>query len=147
LARIGIAKDHGADLCDQCDKYDNLAPEKKNNKRRIQKQYWCTATGHRKGCPATITGNCLASHYKQQAPVLPEVPPPPHNNPLVNESSFGNNGVAAPSVLSPHVPRQLRDNPPTDSTSMAMADMTPPPSANALTLQSAAPLSTSMRHS
>jgi hypothetical protein len=28
-------KDHGADFCDQCDKYDNLAPEKKNNKRRI----------------------------------------------------------------------------------------------------------------
>jgi hypothetical protein len=33
-------KDHGADFCDQCDKYDNLAPEKKNNKRRIQKKYW-----------------------------------------------------------------------------------------------------------
>jgi hypothetical protein len=84
--------DHGADLCDQCDKYDNLVPEKKNRKRRIQKQYWCTVTGHMKGCPTTSAGNWLASHHERQASVPPEVPPPlPHNNPLVNESSFGNN--------------------------------------------------------
>jgi hypothetical protein len=138
-------KDHGAAFCDQCDKYDNLAPEKKNKKRRIQKQYWCTVNGHRKVCPVTSAGNCLASHYERQAPVPPEVPPPPHNNPLVNESSFGNNGVAASSVLSPRVPRELHDNPPNDSTSMPMADMKPPPSANALTLQSDAPHSTATR--
>jgi hypothetical protein len=79
--------------------------------------------------------------------VPPEVPPPPHNNPLVNESSFGNNGVAASYVLSPHVPRYLRDNPRKDSISIPMADMTTPPSANALTLQSSAPPSTITRRS
>jgi hypothetical protein len=31
-------KDNGAEVYDQCDKYDNLAPEKKNNKRRRQNQ-------------------------------------------------------------------------------------------------------------
>jgi hypothetical protein len=133
-------KDHGADFCDQ---YDNLAPEKKKKKHRIHNQYWCTVTGHRKGCPATSAGNWLASHYEWQAPVPPEVPPP-HSNPLVNES-FGNNGVAASPVLSPHVPRELRDNPPKDSTAMSMADMTPPASANAL--QSAAPPSTATHRS
>jgi hypothetical protein len=101
-----------------------------------------------KGCPATSAGNWLASHYERQAPVPPEVPPPPpHNNPLVNESSFGKNGVAASSILSPHVPRELRDNPPKDSISMSMAEMTPSPSANALTLQSDAPPSTATRRS
>jgi hypothetical protein len=104
-------------------------------------------TGHMKGCPATSAGNWLASHYERQAPVPPEVPPPPHNNPLSNESSFGNNSVAASSVLSPHVPRELRDNPLKDIISMSMADMTPPPSANALTLRSAAPPSTATRRS
>jgi hypothetical protein len=64
-------KDHGADFCDQCDKYDNLAPDKKNNKRRIQEQYWCTVTGQRKGCPATSARNWFDSHYELQAPVPP----------------------------------------------------------------------------
>jgi hypothetical protein len=138
-------KDHGANFCDQCDKYDNLAPEKKKNKRRIQKQYWCTVTVHRKGCPATNAGNWFDSHYELQAPVPPEAPPP-HNNPLVNES-FGNNGVAESAVLPPRVPIELLDNPPKDSTAMSMGDMTPPPSANALALQSAAPSSTATRRS
>jgi hypothetical protein len=64
-------KDHGVDFCDQCDKYGNLAPEKKNKKRRIQKQYWCNFIGNRKGCPAKSAGNWLASHYERQAPVPP----------------------------------------------------------------------------
>jgi hypothetical protein len=45
------------------------------------------------------------------------------------------------------VPRELRENPPKDSTAMSMGDMTPPPSSNALTLQSAAPPSTETRRS
>jgi hypothetical protein len=49
-------KDHGAEFCDHCDKYDNLAPEKKHNKRRRQKQYWCTVTGHSKGCTGASRG-------------------------------------------------------------------------------------------
>jgi hypothetical protein len=136
-------KDHGADLCDQCDKYDNLVSEKKNNKRRINKQYWCTVIGNSKGCPATSAGNWFYSHCELLAPVPPEVPTP-HNNPLVNES-FGNNGVTASPMLSRHVPRELRDNPPKDITAMSTGNMTPPPSANALTLQSAAPSSTATR--
>jgi hypothetical protein len=87
----------------------------------------------------------LSSHYKWQTPVPPEVTPP-HTNRLVNES-IGNNGVATSPVLSPRVPRELRDNPPKDITAMSIADMTPPPSTNALTVESAAPPSTASRRS
>jgi hypothetical protein len=102
-----------------------------------------------KGCQAKSAGNWFDSHYKLQAPVPPQVPPT-HSNPhmpLDNDSLANNFVMASPLPCYHHVLRELCHNPPHDSTTMSMGDMTPPPVANALTLQSAAPLSASTRRS
>jgi hypothetical protein len=101
-------KEHGALFCDQFDKYDNIAPEKKNSKRRRHNQYWCTVTGHINGFPVKCIGNWFVSRYQLQMLVPPVLPT--DNNldmPLVNQS-LANDGVAAsPIPFSPHVPREL----------------------------------------
>jgi hypothetical protein len=63
-------KAYGAMFCNQCDQYDSLAPEKKTNKRRSTKKFWCTVSGNKDGVSTKNESSWLAMHYKLNPPIM-----------------------------------------------------------------------------